>query len=146
MYGGLLNVKELWFYSALGMKCSTLRSSALLCLYYIGNEILHFRSSFILMFEFFQKCVEASLDVKELWFSSASGMKCITQHWTVVLCPHCTDNEILHFRGSFILIFEFFFWKCVGDPFDMRELWFYRALGMRCSVVSTLHWQWKLTF
>jgi len=30
-----------------------------------------------------------------------------------MLCPHYND-EILHSKGSFVLMFEFFFQKCMG--------------------------------
>ncbi len=39
-----------------------------------------------------------------------------------MLCPHYIDNEILHSKGSFVLMFEFFFPKMYGLLFNVKEL------------------------
>jgi hypothetical protein len=52
--------------------------------------------------------------------------------WNVMLCPHYTNDEILHFKGSFILMFEFFFQKCMG----VGSMW------ENCD--SIVHWGWSV--
>jgi len=74
------------------------------------------------MFElFFQKGVGTLFDVRKLCFHNALGMKCNTSQSNVMLCPHYTDDEILHSKDSFVLMLKFFL-KCVGTLFDVKKL------------------------
>jgi hypothetical protein len=100
-----------------------------LCPHYTNNEILHSKDSFVLMLKLFLKCVGTLLNVRKLWFDSALGMKCSTLQWSAMLNPHYIDNEILHSKSSFVCMFEFFLWKCVGVLLDVRELWFCTTLS-----------------
>ncbi len=52
--------------------------------------------------------------------------------WNVVLCPHYIDDEILYSKGSFVLMFEFFFQKCMG----VCSMW------ESCDFV--VHWGWSV--
>jgi len=52
--------------------------------------------------------------------------------WNVMLCPHYTPNEILHFKGSFVLMFEFFFQKCMGVCSTWKSCDF------------AVHWGWNV--
>ncbi len=127
--GTLLDVRKLCFHNASRMKWNTLQSNVVLCPHYTGDEILHSKDSFILMLEFFLKCVGTLFDVRKLWFDSALGMTCSTLQWSAMLYPHYIDDEILHSIDSFVWMFEFYFRKCVGVSLNVRELWFCNGLS-----------------